>query len=319
MMQRFFSGFAARDPRAWSPPIVGALLAGAAAAMAGCPGVAPQQIDDGAGGKVDASGSSSSSGRDVSSATGTGGAGDGGRGEGGVCPEGFTECDDGVCVDTLHDPKNCGACDRRCSKTNVDLNIGPACNEGLCRPKCLPGFIDDNSPAPPKEDDGCETVTKRVFVTSTPSPAFVGQTAGIPAADDFCEGAAQAAGLDGNWKAWLSDAQASPSTTFDTSFEGAYVLLDGKTVVARTWVGLTTPPLDHAIDMDESGGTQNAFDVWTATLPDGTPSGSDCAGWTTDLSEDGASHGTALFTDQRWTQNDGATCDNQLHVYCFEH
>ena len=130
---------------------------------------------------------------------------------------------------------------------------------------------------------------------------------------------AEAAGLGGVWVAWLSDGQISPSTRFDTSFAGAYVLLDG-TIVAKKWVGLTTPPLLHAIDMDEMTMTQSQAPVWTATLESGVSSDSHCVGWMSSSAEQAATVGAAdaAVTNGSWTQGDSLPCDQKARLYCFE-
>ena len=272
-------------------------------------------------------------GGDVSMAgSGAGGAGGGVGGQGGAggaimvgvggggggCPTGEIMCQNGTCTNLLTDPQHCGSCDRACSTQNVDTNTtgGLACTGGVCTPKCLPGFINDITPTG-SMDDGCETQAKRVFVTSTTSGAFGDPAVGVAGANAFCRSAAITVGETGNWKAWLSDAMNSPSTTFDTQYRGAYVLMDGATVVARTWTGLTTPPLVHAIDMDETKTTQDSLVVWTATTPSGMQT-TDCNGWMTSDQVASAATGITNAIGHQWTQNVTMTCDQHLHVYCFE-
>jgi hypothetical protein len=241
-------------------------------------------------------------------------------GAGGGCPMGEVMCANGTCANVLTDPQHCGSCDRACSTQNVDTNAtgGLACTAGVCSPKCLPGFINDITPTGSVADDGCETQAKRVFVTSTTAFAFTDPSAGVQGANAFCRSVASNVGETGPWRAWLSDGNNSPSTTFDTQFGGAYVLMDGSTVVARTWTGLTTMlPLAHAINMDETKTLQDNLLVWTATTTTGTKT-TDCNDWMTTDGGASAEIGITNATGHQWTQNTTATCDQKLHVYCFE-
>ncbi|MGZ3454239.1 MAG: hypothetical protein ACXVEF_31830, partial [Polyangiales bacterium] len=79
------------------------------------------------------------------------------------------------------------------------------------------------------------TANKVVFVTST---LYTGDLGGVAGADSKCQSAAAAASLAGTFKAWVSSATSSPSTTFVRT-TGDYALPDG-TVVAHGWSGLTS-------------------------------------------------------------------------------
>lgn len=65
-----------------------------------------------------------------------------------------------------------------------------------------------------------------------------------------------AAGLPGEYKAWLADttAASAPDQTFFRA-PGGYRLVDG-TVVADDWFDLTDGTLQHAISKDEFGGNR---------------------------------------------------------------
>ena len=87
-----------------------------------------------------------------------------------------------------------------------------------------------------------------VFVTSD---TYDGDLGGLVGADAKCQALADAAGLDGTFRAWLSDDAESPSTRFTQSTD-PYWLVDG-TVVADSWADLIHGSIAHAIDLDEAG------------------------------------------------------------------
>jgi hypothetical protein len=76
----------------------------------------------------------------------------------GSCGAGFGDCDgnpDNGCEQSLDSVDHCAACDRECSLDDaVSTQCGPS---GVCAPVCAAGYGDCSSPAPPAQDDGCET------------------------------------------------------------------------------------------------------------------------------------------------------------------
>jgi hypothetical protein len=184
-----------------------------------------------------------------------------------------------------------------------------------------------------------------VFITST---THYGNLPGIGAADFFRNVRASAAGLTGNFKAWISDSPATaPNVTF-TRPTVDYVLPD-MTVVAHGWTGLTTTDLLHPINLDENGVSVNQspieIEVSTYTATDRTgahvtfsstegPVPADCDDWL-DANPKGALAGTgdANKIDGRWSfQGFGfdvgpgigiggsieLSCGAERHLYCFE-
>jgi hypothetical protein len=173
---------------------------------------------------------------------------------------------------------------------------------------------------------------KTVFITSTLSTGDLG---GLSGADATCQSLANAAGLGGTYKAWLSSTTTSAASRL-THSTGPYVLING-VPVASSWVALTTPPLLNPIDVTETGGppaalasacgVTNASVAWTSTNPNGsvgTTLGATCAEWTTSGASLGAVLGFADRTDGSWTagcsaQGAGSTiCGMQAALYCFE-
>ncbi len=163
--------------------------------------------------------------------------------------------------------------------------------------------------------DGPSPTAKRVFVSST-APAN-GNLGGNAGGDQYCQSLANALGLGGGWKAWLSE---TSLITPDTSFTHAsvpYRLVDG-TTIANNWTELTSGTLQHAIDLDETG-AQALVEVWTGTVRNGRAEGDACSGWSTSSFSVNAEVGLSNMTDYRWTSAYLQPCDvASPHLYCFE-
>jgi len=139
--------------------------------------------------------------------------------------------------------------------------------------------------------------------------------------DTFCQTSADAEGLGGQWKAWISDTTTSPAARF-THATVPYRLLGG-VAIANDWIGLTSGTLLHAIDVFEDGTSPEAgvvLEVWTGTNVNGLYSGKSCANWTNDTaSPPNADVGVTSQTNAGWTSVYQQFCDRTTHrVYCFE-
>ena len=216
----------------------------------------------------------------------------------------------GKCTSNKPDGAACpgGACRRgRCAATRAALGPcgtgcagGEVCEHGTCRAaRC-------------GEVGGSCTV----FVTGTGYDANLG---GLVGADATCQARADAAGLGGTYKAWLSTVDGSPKTRFAHA-PGPYRLVDG-TKIADDWVDLTDGVLRHAINIDETGNPLAANTrTWTGTQADGTltDAGHTCGGWTT--TETGsADMGTTARADLFWSWEARFHCWNtDIHLFCFQ-
>ncbi|MEM8962281.1 MAG: hypothetical protein AAGD38_12430 [Acidobacteriota bacterium] len=154
-----------------------------------------------------------------------------------------------------------------------------------------------------------------VFASSV---STTGDLGGLDGGDAFCQGLADAAGLGGTYKAWLSDPNGSPSTRF-TQDDRAFELVDG-TQIAADWDDLIDGTLDAAISLDENGdaASSNNGRVWTGTTFAGERVGNSCAEWSTDT---GVSAGVGEYseTDNAWTYDGlGLTCNESYLIYCFQ-
>ena len=159
-----------------------------------------------------------------------------------------------------------------------------------------------------------------VFVTSTAQAADFG---GIDGADALCASEATAAGLEGEFRAWLSTSESAVADRFVRSTV-PYVLVDG-TRIADDWADLTDPmdpmdPMDSYLQVRlnrDANGIERGGDVWTGTLPSGLAADrDDCDGFT-------ALSGTALCGSTQsifgpWTASQYPSCGTSLRLYCFE-
>lgn len=153
----------------------------------------------------------------------------------------------------------------------------------------------------------------RIFRTATTQNADLG---GIEGADAICAAEASAAGLQGEFKAWLSTVSLP---VFDrvTRANGPYVLVDG-TIVANGWDDLVDGSILAPINLD-AGGVVRAGEVWTGTLAIGGASflGDDCAAFTSGTTGV-ALCGATDSTTSTWTENITPACSTLLGLYCIE-
>ena len=224
-------------------------------------------------------------------------------------------CDDHVC-------KMASCSDGVANADELDVDCGGHCGLASCdagqmcsaTEQCAPNLFCA---------DVC-VVPKRVFVTNQ---TFTGaQIGGLSGGDAKCQGAANAAGLNGTYRAWLSDATGSPSTRFVQSTT-PYVRTDG-VLIANDWKALTDGNLNAPISKTETqsvtasepicnGATHFVF---TNTTPAGTMNNpaQSCSGWTSDLG--GSGWGNFSDASPLWTLTctGGNFCDKHAPLYCFE-
>jgi len=117
---------------------------------------------------------------------------------------------------------------------------------------------------------------RRVFVTSATTNGGFG---GLAMGDLFSQSLADASGLGGAFKAWLSD-RATDAAVRLSHATVPYRLVDG-TLVANDWNDLIDGTLAHAIDLHETGARAMPAtpDVWTGTTRTGRTTSTDCTGW----------------------------------------
>ncbi len=151
---------------------------------------------------------------------------------------------------------------------------------------------------------------------------------GIEGADVRCQAAADSAGLEGTFLAWLSAGSTAQVVDRFSLDGGPFVLVDG-TVLAEDWEDLTDGSVMTPILMDASGLTYAPTAlpeqyVITHTHQDGTSMGGlqPCGGFTADSAIE-AGWGNAGASDESWTvSGDRWQCDSASgggpSLYCFE-
>ena len=153
---------------------------------------------------------------------------------------------------------------------------------------------------------------RRVFVSSG---TYKGNLGGLAGGDAKCQSMADAAGLGGIWKVWLSD---STTNAIDRIPDAAYtdvcgnVLINGKSDIAD---GEITGAIRRA---------ENRYYMWeytyvlTGTENNGMKTIKTCNDWTDSTHHYGATLGQAL-DNAAWSGGDAASCSASVtHLYCFE-
>ena len=176
-----------------------------------------------------------------------------------------------------------------------------------------------------------DTPTPTATETATPTPAptpfgmfafvtagtFTGSLGGTAGGDSDCQTEATTVGLPGTYKAWLLTASTSPSTTF-TQSTIPYILADG-TEVAANWAGLISGTLLNPIDEEANQTLLSSVLVWTGTTASGTAASDKCQGFASANVTANGAVGSSSATDTTWSQDPPhQTCNNTLHLYCFE-
>jgi hypothetical protein len=153
----------------------------------------------------------------------------------------------------------------------------------------------------------------KAFVTSTLTQGKA--LGGVTGADAICNNTAKAAGLAGNYVAWISASNANAVDRVKSN--GPWKLVDG-TQIAASKADFTRGGLAAAFRKDEKGAVPPVeLDfVWTGTGPNGTVADATCADW----SANGTSGkvGEAERTDNRWTLAQDLDCTEARRLYCLE-
>jgi len=165
----------------------------------------------------------------------------------------------------------------------------------------------------------CPTIcdcNKKVFVSSQ---AYTGNLGGLEGADAKCQVLADAAGLKGTFKAWLSAGETCPNTQFTHGLY-PYFRVDGA-LVAGNYADLIDGLLANPINLDEYGNLKNTY-VWTFTRYNGDSFGSyynyHCYFWEMDYARRGWV-GISEAIDYTWTDaNTVLGCEQELSIYCFQ-
>lgn len=216
---------------------------------------------------------------------------------------------------------------------NIQGPIGPQGPPGVCDTATLNNLIAAicghaaTSPGWCSTNPACVTLCpelnyKLVFVSSE---TYYGDLGGLDGADAKCQALADAAGLFGEYKAWLSDATTSAESRLNHN-PRPYILVDG-TVVADDWADLTDGNIDNPINLTELNETPTEDGgVWTNSDYLGGPIcyGLDvcaCVSWTNSFEGFAGFIGFIGSTDHYWSgTSDGPVvhCAEPWRLYCFQ-
>ena len=165
--------------------------------------------------------------------------------------------------------------------------------------------------------DACHsdcTLYKLVFVSTS---GVSGKADGLDGADLLCNTDAEAAGIEGAFKAWLSTDEDSPVMRFAQA-EVPYRRPDG-VMIAKDWADLVDGTLAAPINLGLEGASFPDVKVWTGTLPDGTAANANCTNWTTtgDINLTGLV-GSTKEAGTKWSQSGFRACKDATRLYCFQ-
>jgi hypothetical protein len=142
---------------------------------------------------------------------------------------------------------------------------------------------------------------KKVFLTSQ---EYTGNLGGLAGADAKCQALADAAGIGGTFKAWLSDSTLDPIHRFS-----------GSTFSGVPFVR-TIDENGHAVPFDNARGLY----AWTGTDFGGRPMSPNCNNWWSSSDADqgwvGFVMGYTYFYS--WTQDGQKQCSEMRRLYCFQ-
>ncbi len=161
----------------------------------------------------------------------------------------------------------------------------------------------------------CEANVNYAFVTSTKRPAS--EYGGLAGADTICNDLAQAAGLPGQYAAWLSSRTQDARDRLGSA--SGWIRTDGRPF-SLSRGDLLSGQIIHPLNLDENGAIRTV-NIATNTKEDGTRrdgvsnSTGACEDWTGD--SDVHEYGRSSETNRRWTQFDEGSCADDANLYCL--
>ena len=95
--------------------------------------------------------------------------------------------------------------------------------------------------------------------------------------------------------------------------------------ISSTWENLWDGNIDMSLSeaevvYDNSSNASFVRGFWSATKSDGTFSGNDCTGWSSQTANDNATSGSFQFKDSsRWIDNETMNCNATNYFLCFKY
>lgn len=163
---------------------------------------------------------------------------------------------------------------------------------------------------------------KRIFVTGVGYRGDLDEgQGGEEGADAKCQRRADAASLNGTFKAWLLDGT-NKQYIYDKFEDRSYYNMQGGKVIT-TFLNYNQGPtgfntLEATIGYDEFGRTNSRL-VWTGILSGGSAFSNNCSNFTSSTSNGTVGH--AAFQDSRWYYYHSSPtygCNNTLSLICVE-
>lgn len=204
------------------------------------------------------------------------------------------------------------------------------------------GVVPITGDAGPDADAAVPVAGKLMFVTSDVFEVGAGAPVGfssVNAANDTCKRVASAAGLPGQYRAWLTDDQGSapgyPGRTDDAVAKSTepFVTVDHR-LIASTYAELRKTGPRVAISTTELGavlpetppvngerGCPQSGIVWTGARPLNEPPtsfDSMCANWSRAGSDQGAGAGRITGDSKEWEYTCALACSGKARLYCFQ-
>ena len=159
------------------------------------------------------------------------------------------------------------------------------------------------SPAP-------NTDHKRVFVTST---TYSGALGSVLAADAACQRQADAGGLSGVFRAWLSSGKADAYVRMS---DGPWYTT-GDALAFASQADLRSAP--QAELTDELGGYPQNAGAWTGSDVNGASAAETCEAWTSATTAATGMTGSAVGFDAAWGGGHSPMrCDAKAALICFQ-
>ena len=161
----------------------------------------------------------------------------------------------------------------------------------------------------------------RIFVTSE---TYQGNLGGAAGADQKCQLLADNAGLDGAFKAWISQSESSsPAQSWEQHMPFRPYYLVDDTKIADDWNHLTNArdnELHHVINKNENGQTiTDALRAWTNTNWNGNRVSTDnCGGWTKSGNDKKSKYGWIDKKNHNWSWAGGMNCNWLARLYCIQ-